>query len=51
MSPHDVKPVLDLDKQKIEIAARKSAILDSEVIKHLLDLLVDEKNKSLSIKV
>jgi hypothetical protein len=42
VAPHDVKPVLDLDLVKMESAAKNCAILDVEILKHLVTVLVDE---------
>jgi len=51
VSPHDVKPLPDLDRTEINDSAKNSAILEGTVLKHLIGLLVDEKNKNLSQKV
>lgn len=51
VSPHDVKPLLDLDRAEIRDSAKNSAILETRVLKRLIELLVDDKNKNLAQKI
>lgn len=51
VSPHDVKPLLDLNRDEILSSAKNSAILDAGVLKHLIELLVDENNKDTAQKI
>lgn len=51
VSPHDVKPLLDMDKKDISESVKKSAILEASVLKHLISLLIDEKNKNTAQKI
>jgi hypothetical protein len=51
VSPHDVKPLLDLDRAEINNSSKNSAIMEGGVLKHLIGLLVDEKNKNLAQKI
>jgi hypothetical protein len=51
VSPHDVKPLLDLDRAEINDSSKNSAIMESGVLSHLIGLLVDEKNKNLAQKI
>lgn len=51
MSPHDVKPLLDLERAEINASAKNSAIMEASVLKNLIGLLVDDKNKNLAQKI
>lgn len=51
VSPHDVKPLLDLDKTEINESLKKSAIMEASVLQHLIRLLVDEKNTNTAQKI
>ena len=51
VAPHDVRAVLDLDVKSIEKAAQSNAILNADVLKHLVSVLIDDTNKNVSLKV
>jgi len=46
-----VKPLLDLDRADIYTSSKNSAIMEVGVLKHLIGLLVDEKNHNLAQKI
>jgi hypothetical protein len=46
VSPHDVKPLLDLEKA--QHAAKSSALFNAVVLRHLIQLLTDDKNKDIA---
>lgn len=51
VAPHDVKPLLDIDKKEVLNCAKNSALLDPSVLKHFIELLVDEKNTDAAQKI